>query len=903
MVADDSRSVERHAATMWAKSTTAAGEWQPLWTHLIDVGVIARALAQRWLTRPARQALASGLGLSEEQAVAWAAVLAALHDLGKATPHFQLLSRPDAQRLEQLGIGLPRMALRFRHDLLTTILLADVLASQTAVPRDVGGRLARLFGGHHGVFCDPALHAEARSARVLGGACWRDARGLLVRTTFEALRVPADSAPSCITDDAAVRLLGLTVVADWLASAREVCPYRGRSSEPPAEPDAEARARMLAEELPERLAKIGFTPMAPRAKARQFAELFAGATPRPGQMIVERLASRLCKPGLLLVEDATGAGKSEAAFVVVEQALSSLGARGAFVALPTRAASDQAFRRLQAFLGGAGNQSGELHLVHGSAAMSFDYEVLRSAAPAVEPLQVHDDEDAGASGLRASAWFAQRRRGLLATFAVGTIDQALMAALPVRHHALRLAALADRVVVLDEIHAYDTYMSTLLERLLEWLGALGTTVVLLSATLPAARRSKLLAAYGRGAGLDARSVPAVRYPRVIAISPACTTAQTIDAPRSTRCLIELIQEAGASGPLGPQVCAAIHSAVERGGCVAVVMNTVARAQKAYLELAETIDAPRRRLLHARFRFRERQLLEREAIDSFGPPGAGRRPRGAVLVATQVIEQSLDIDFDLLISDLAPIDLLLQRRGRLHRHQRDRPLGLGQPKMVILAEEGDGVLRIDQASALVYAPHVLLRTWLALRRHGATLTTPDDVEALIEAVYGHDEAPCDPQVATVWECTRAKLEEALESDALRARAVRIPPPGAAEPFDARPLSAAEDEEAGADLRAATRLGESVSAVILTLEERKLAQRPLSSDVVRGLLERSVSFGAPRLVHALRALAVPSRWQRNSLLCEHRLIELDEDNRWHAPTDANRGLVLRLDRELGVIEEAR
>jgi len=898
MVAANSEFVKRHAATLWAKSTTAAGQWQPLWTHLIDVGVTAQTLAERWLTRAARQALGEGLGLSEEHAVAWAGALAALHDLGKATPHFQLLSKPDAQRLANLGLVLRPIPQRFRHDLLTAILLADLLATQTEVPAQVGARLARILGGHHGVFCDPRLWPEASARRVIGECSWAGARALLGEAIFDALCVPTGIAPIRITDDAAVRLLGVTVVADWLASAPEVCPYGGHEGQPPEEPDAKGRARVIAAELPERLAEIGFTPLSRLTRARRFTELFAGVTPRPGQKIVERLASELSKPGLLLVEDATGAGKTEAAFVVVEHALASLDARGAFVALPTRAASDQAFRRLRSFL--SGEPSGELHLVHGSAAMSFDYEVLRHPVPTVKPLQVHD-EDRRPSGLRASAWFAQRRRGLLATYAVGTIDQALMATLPVRHHALRLAALADRVVVLDEIHAYDTYMSTLIERLLEWLGALGTTVVLLSATLPEARRLELLAAYGRGAGLDARSVPTVRYPRVLAMSASCTTAETIAPRQPTSCLIELVGAGSADGPLGLHVCAAVQAAVAQGGCVAIVMNTVRRAQAAYIELARTIDAHRLRLLHARFRFCERQLLEHEAINSFGPPGTARRPRGAVLVATQVIEQSLDIDFDLLVSDLAPIDLLLQRRGRLHRHRRERPRGLEQPRMLILAAEDDGLLRIDPASARVYAGHVLLRTWLVLRKHGSTLTTPDDVEALIEGVYGHGEVPDDSRVADAWQSTRAELEAALEADAQRARALRIPSPGAAEPFDTRPLSAANDEEQSADLRAATRLGESVSVVILTIEELELARRPLRSEVVRGLLERSVSLSAPRLVHALRPLEVPCGWRENSLLHDHRLIDLDEQYRWHTPPDARPQLALRLDRKLGVVEE--
>jgi CRISPR-associated endonuclease/helicase Cas3 len=436
--------------------------------------------------------------------------------------------------------------------------------------------------------------------------------------------------------------------------------------------------------------------------------------------------------------------------------------------------------------------------------------------------------------------------------------------------------------------------------LLEWLGALSSTVVLLTATLPARKRAQLLVAYARGAGLDAESVPDVPYPRIVALSPAESAAVTIESERSARCQIELLEGEGPQRPLGPAASAAIAQAVKMGGCVAVVMNTVARAQAAYRELSGLIEPRRRRLLHARFRFRERDRLEREAIEWFGPPGSSSRPAGAVLVATQVIEQSLDIDFDLLVSDLAPIDLLLQRRGRLHRHVREHPPQLASPRMLVLASERDGAPLFDPGSCAVYAEHMLLRTWLALRQHGGTLSTPRDVEKLIERVYGSAEPPADPRLRTIWKRTLTELERELEADARRARAVRIPAPGDAEPFYERPFTGARDEESSADLRAATRLGQSVSAVILKPEERALAEQPVSPASVRALLERSVTFGSPRFAHTLRGLKPPSGWQRNALLYEHRLIELDEAGQWYAPSEVARALGIRLDPELGVVE---
>ena len=698
------------------------------------------------------------------------------------------------------------------------------------------------------------------------------------------------------------------MTADWLASAPEVCPYLANTEKPVPSFDAENRATGQAAGIGERLVRLGFRSSSRPLQARRFSQLFPKLpSPRAGQQIVEELLDDLESPSLVLIEDATGTGKTESAFLVVERAMVSLDARGAYVALPTRATSDQTFRRLRDFLSTSYEGAGELHLLHGSAMMSVDYEALRNASP-LRVADVHDlDDDGRAGGVHASAWFAKRKRGLLAGFAVGTIDQALLAVLPVKHHALRLAALADRVVVLDEIHAYDTYMSTLLERLLEWLGALDTTVVLLSATLPRLKREELLDAYRRGAGRKPiQHTDDTAYPRVIAVGPEETVARAIPRTTQTRCSFDLVGGGSTERPLSSEVLSAVGDAVAAGGCVAVIMNTVRRAQSAFEQVSEVVDRGQQRLLHAQFRLMERDKIERSVVTDFGPPARSTRPDGAVLVSTQIIEQSLDVDFDLLISDLAPIDLLLQRRGRLHRHDRPRPSELSQTRMLVIAGQRDGLPVIDRSSRRVYDHHILLRTWLTLRSHnGQTVVVPDDVEALIESVYAPADPPDDPAVATAWRQTQERLADAQRADAQRARVVRVPAPGADEPFYARPLSDASDDEASADLRAATRLGDSLAVVILHASESQLVGGPFartSIQEIRGLLSRVVSFSNPGIVHPLRALDPPERWRDSAFLYNHRLIQLDQADRWATPEGPGRHLALRLDPDLGVVIES-
>ena len=226
------------------------------------------------------------------------------------------------------------------------------------------------------------------------------------------------------------------------------------------------------------------------------------------------------------------------------------------------------------------------------------------------------------------------------------------------------------------------------------------------------------------------------------------------------------------------------------------------------------------LLTSQFRFIERDQRERRCMGRFGPSGTGQRPVGSLLVATQVIEQSLDLDFDLLVSELAPIDLLIQRAGRLHRHERPRPEGVREPRCWVLDPErdSDGVPQPDRGSIAVYDEHILLRSWIAISDR-RSISEPDDVDALIEAVYGDDldDDTLSVALTAVLRRTRTALDKSLRESRLLARRRAIPPPHTPDGIVLRrslELSDDDDPEIARDLRAITREGPpSVQTVVL------------------------------------------------------------------------------------------
>ncbi|MGD9891024.1 MAG: CRISPR-associated helicase Cas3' [Dehalococcoidia bacterium] len=743
----------------WGKlgrTREVAPGFHPLICHMLDVAAVTRAMWDTVLGGAAKEAITLGLGMEDAtEARDWVTFLAGAHDLGKCSAAF--IFRREAAALARLYDGLPAWngsAADAHHGVVTARELPDLLVSRFSVAKPVAQRLALVTGGHHGIF-PSGDRMSGLPGDAVGRGPWRPQQAAVLDAFASVWAPPAGIVPQRIDNATAILVAGLISVADWIGSDEDEFRYAFDRSDGDLTLDLAAYAKSAVEKAERALSKHGWAGWRQHEESRPFAELFPDipGPPRPLQVAAIDLAEEMA-PGIVVIESPMGEGKTEAALYLADRWGMKPGPRGLYVALPTQATSNQMFTRVCKFLAARyPEERVNIQLLHGHAALSAEYELLRREGERLFTPRDVDPEDSE-GGVGAAAWFAGSKRGLLAAFGVGTIDQGLLAILQTKHVFVRHFGLAHRVVVIDEVHAYDTYMSALLERLLTWLAALGSPVVLLSATLPAERRRRLLDAYARGLGAAAVHEEQADYPRITSLSgersaaPVPVRARHVPASDRSRRVIRLVwrPEMALDTPAGRAALgAALMARLAQGGCAAVICNTVARAQAVYRALKPLFSEmgndgqltvrtasdgePELDLFHARFVFEERQRREERALRRFGKPGEGVvRPARAVLVATQVIEQSLDLDFDLLVTDLAPADLVLQRAGRLHRHTRPRSPGLEAPEVWVCAPPvPEGVPEFGAGNTAVYHEHVLLRTSLALKDR-ETFPQPDDNEA-------------------------------------------------------------------------------------------------------------------------------------------------------------------------------
>jgi CRISPR-associated endonuclease/helicase Cas3 len=602
---------------------------------------------------------------------------------------------------------------------------------------------------------------------------------------------------------------------------------------------------------------------------------------------------------LVIVEAPTGEGKTEAALYLADRWLQAEGQRGTYVAMPTQATSNQMLGRFREFLERryAGGQV-ELLLLHGNAALSADMDELRLAA-------VNQDDDGEKSTVVAHSWFvANKKRSLLAPFAVGTIDQALLSILQTRHFFVRLFGLSHKTVIFDEVHAYDTYMSTLFQHLLRWLARMGTNVILLSATLPSTTRADLIEAY-TGRACDVEPV----YPGIFWATRTAEDSVSFEASATAaRTLaLEWIERAEAA------VVEKVREFVDPGGCVAVICNTVGRAQGLYeaLRAAQLVPDEDLILFHARFPFSSRKVIEENVLARFDKAGASR-PERAVVVATQVIEQSLDLDFDAMISDLAPVDLLLQRAGRLHRHHRPaRPEHLARPTLTLTRPATQDGAPQWHNDGYVYEPYVLLRSLLTLRGRDA-ISVPGDVPCLIAEVYDSQGVPADvdSHLLEILEKSRRTMELNMDKHVYQARHNLIPWPHDVDGLLAPNRQLDEDNpELHEAWRALTRLvPPSVTLVCLHRQPNgrtaldRAGEHPVDLGVepdretLKALSQETVSLSSYPVVKHFLALDPPAGWQSRAGLRYYRAA-IFENGR--CPLED--GHVLLLDEDKGLLLE--
>ncbi|MBN1135022.1 MAG: CRISPR-associated helicase Cas3', partial [Anaerolineae bacterium] len=640
------------------------------------------------------------------------------------------------------------------------------------------------------------------------------------------------------------------------------------------------------------LEELGWSGWQPPTAPALFGELF-GFEPRPMQEAVVHLAEQLQEPSLVIIEAPTGEGKTEAALYLADHWARICQQRGLYVAMPTMATSNQMFGRVTEVL--AKRYPTDLvnvHLIHSQALWRDDMQALR--------LDTADERQGGT--VAAMAWFLPRKRTLLAPFGVGTVDQAFLGVLQARHFFVRLFGLSHKTVIFDEAHAYDTYMSTIFQRLLGWLRAVGTSVVILSATLPSETRRQLLQAYS---GNQHTPLPEPAYPAISWATEGQMGCVPLEASAQRTVGLEWIERDVTD------IARLLADELSEGGNAAVVCNTVRRAQEIYgaLKAADIVADEELILFHARYPFAWRADIEEQVLRRFGKNG--ERPRRAIVVATQVIEQSLDLDFDLMISDMAPVDLLLQRAGRLHRHERGaRPDRLSVPRLLVaVPEEKDGVPRWG-ADGLIYEPYVLLRTHLALQGR-KQVRLPAETEALIEAVYGSEQADPDltPALAEALAQARSRMARSQKREQDQARGRLIAQADNPRLMHISEALLEEDRpELHQTLQALTRLiPPGVSLVCLHQTPRGLTLEPDGSgpvidlkqepdpDLTKELAQRTVGVTYPSTVmqHFLEA-QVPVGWQEHPLLRNYRVAVFQDG--YCALHDV--AYTLRLCRELGL-----
>lgn len=782
---------------LWAKTPSGrvresdqvelgARTWLALPQHLRDAADVGELLVKEWLPRQLQDRLAGICGGDLDRAARLVGLLSGVHDHGKAELHFQAQVKGSAEhgwlwdQVRSLpscpplkgGVPVPKPQHAEVSDLILRRCFAQIFPdANPAAIRSV----TVTAGCHHGRLGELGPLTGPGGGRAHQLSLWLDRHGtawsqlwdqmvddIMDRTGAQTVLEQLFRAGGLGIADQ-MMLCGLVTMADWIASNQELFPL----SENGRHDSDGTRADSALERLNLTRAWEPDDVVAPPFQ-RRFGWP-GSASLRPCQSAAVEAATTSQGPRLVVIEEEMGQGKTEAALMAAEIIAGQRGGGGVAFALPTMATADSMFARVKSWvetLETDSNVPHSLFLGHSRSWLEPRNEKLIRQTRAVGAQ--------GGQSVVAHEWFTGKK-GMLAEFTVSTIDQVLMVALSTRYVTMRHLGLAGKVVILDEVHSYDVFTSSYLERTLTWLAAHGVSVILLSATLASGLRGQLEAAYRAGLGANPRphpdSAPGPVEPQapgeLAALAGTGGSRDARDAAVATS--IPAYPRISVTGTTGTHVTPITQRATHRrvqmklvpddleslldlvvshtgdGGVVGVVCNTVPRAQEAYEHLAEHFGEDIVELHHSQFTAWDRSEREHRLVAELGPAahrGTGR-PVRRVLVGTQVLEQSLDIDLDLLVTDLAPADSLAQRAGRLHRHERpdaDRPASMRDAMVYVRGVETSGSLpEFESGAAAIYGDRVLLATFAVMQPYlsGEPWCLTHELEAVVEEVYRGD----------------------------------------------------------------------------------------------------------------------------------------------------------------------
>ena len=839
----------------WAKTMP----FQSVPTHGIVSGRVAQVLFDLLLSFGAKKRLADSLGIADTELRDLIGYLVSLHDIGKLEYSFQMQDdtfRDKYRTRIKEEIYTPGV----RHEKTGESCLRHIW-KEKGEARAACGVFSKVIGSHHqGKYGNG--HFKPKSNWYL----YQTQLETQMRETFfdsGEKRLPEINRKE--QGVIGVLSLGLLILADWISSGKTFV----NAEEWIEQENSWQRIQDLARDF---LCKSGLMPV-----RSTWEENFCGIWPnipesglRPLQKEIQHFFERTeSKASLILLEAPMGEGKTEAGVYAALQMAKQWGKDGFYIALPTAATANQMVVRMRDLL--------DMHDVETSVRLLHGMAWLDDAD--IYEFNSKDDRN------EAINWLAPVRRGLLGQYAVGTVDQAMLAATNVKYGVLRLLGLTNKVLIIDEIHSYDAYMSEIIVRLLEWCKALEIPVVMLSATLPTAMKAKLIAPYSDKPLSDA-------YPLITAIDENGQTTEQIISDTGhklkikTRCLCFLNDI--------DKIAKSAVKAVEDGGCLCVMMNTVKEAQKVYTSIKNMYDGDLL-LFHAQFPAEQRAGIEKVCIQRYGKDKS-HRPKRSILVATQVVEQSLDVDFDGMITAVAPIDLLIQRAGRIFRHSdTPRPTGCsGAVLSVLIPQTGETY----GASAYVY-PECLLKSTTRLIEHTDMVLIPEDIARLVKEGYDPDCIPEDEILQWREHQVREQVEAGASQQYLLAQPEKVFPT-----IDNGFIY--DDDTDSQFLSAKTRLGEPTVRVAL-LSETDLAQIAPDIHTVNGFKVASVRSQRRAKIVIQRSVSIPCR-----------RLEKQNSNLWYIKGDGlisgvriypaengvcrlGNGKTLRFDTELGLLIE--
>lgn len=610
-----------------------------------------------------------------------AELLAAYHDIGKMTPAFQ-------QKIYDaldLTAALPwhhHIDEKGGHAKSSAIILDAIYGEKNSIPK--------LAGAHHGTYTKLSFEDTIEND-ALGGQAWQNQRICFLNRLKDDLDLPENQE---IPEELKDVILGAVILSDWVSSSIPI-PYGSQAC------DSFIESALI---------NAGFE-LRKTIDGLSFEEIF----PFMPNDLQEKMMNHAAVGGIYVVESGMGSGKTEAALALAYKLINEKKADGLYFALPTQMTSEKIYARLNLFLEQILDENDpdkkNAILIHGDAHLHWE---------------LHEQTGEQEHRKGRDSWFQNRKRALLAPFGAGTIDQALLSVINAKHSALRAFALAGKVVIFDEIHSYDSYTGTLLEQLIHRLRSWGCTVILLSATLTEKACRKL------GCIPADYQFSAAVYPRIllndhdhiseIAVKPELSKKVELrHADDENEVLIEALHRAG------------------NGEQVLWIENTIEHVQSIYRKVCQSASGIEVGIIHSRYPVKERNLREGYWTDIWGKDGSEKRKqRGRFLIASQVLEQSVDVDADFLVTRMAPADFIFQRLGRLWRHPANHRVP-GSSCCAVLLEskelfEPEKLVNHKNSQIyLPYSPYWLCRTATAFQDK-TEIILPDDIRDTLECVY-------------------------------------------------------------------------------------------------------------------------------------------------------------------------